>query len=71
MVLIKCGSHRARDKVFGLIGKKKQLCSFTRDTGKGIFEITDAEYEKIKEHKIKAISTLKSKKELFPCWDTK
>jgi hypothetical protein len=71
MILIKCCTHRARDKVFTLIGRKKQLCSFSRDVGHGVFEITDVEYAKIKEYKIKAISTLKSKKDLFPCWGTK
>lgn len=71
MILIKCGSHRAREKIFRLIGEKKQLCSFARNVGHGIFEITEQEYVRIKQIGIKGVSTTKTGDDLFPCWNMK
>lgn len=70
-ILIKCGSHRTREKVFQLVGHKHQLCSFSRNVAHGIFEVTIAEYEKIKSAKIKGISKTKNGDDLFPCWNGK
>jgi hypothetical protein len=71
MILIKCGSHRARDKIFSIIGKKKELCLFERSVGHGTFKVTKSEYEKVINAKIKGVSKMKDGDDLFPCCDGK
>jgi len=65
-IFVKCGSHRARESAFKIIGEKHQLCSLQRSVGYGCFEVTHPEYEKIKG--ITGISKIKFGEDLLNCW---
>lgn len=67
-LLIKCGSHRARAKFERQFPYREQLCSFRRDVGGGIFEVTKEELEGAL--KIKGITKAKDGNDLGPCWAT-
>jgi hypothetical protein len=54
--LVKCGSHRGRDKVYSLLGYRPQeYVSLRRDTSRGILEVSVEELRKVKASKIKGI----------------
>ena len=68
-ILIKCGSHRTRDKITNLIGERKYLCSHQRNTGYGVFEVTQEEYTMIKQSNIRNYGKMKDGDDLSPAWE--
>lgn len=76
-LLVKFGSHRARDKALGALGsgrgsqhKWQGLCSFKRHVGHGVYEVTPQEFEKLKTGNYK-FSKFKDGDDLFNCWSAK
>ena len=70
-LLIKCNSHRARSRATAYVRTyPDQLCSFYRDVGKGVFQVTKEEMAEIKQMKIKGITGYKDGDDLFRCWKT-
>lgn len=70
MVLIKCDSHRARDKVYGTLNRKPQsYWSMHRDTAKGFLAITPEELITINEKSIKGVKQTYWTDDLMQCWD--
>jgi hypothetical protein len=67
-VLVKCGSHRARRKLYALVGKEnaEELFSMHRKTGRGAFRIP-AELE-AQAKAIVGVSGLRDGKDLMRCW---
>lgn len=67
-LLVKFGSHRARKRGFELIPKRRGLASFTRETGKGIFEVTPEEFLLLKNSGIKGVTKFKDGDDLVGTW---
>lgn len=65
-MMLKCGSHRARDKVFGLLSPRVARYSFTRSTGKGVYPCTLEEFERVKH--IKGVTKFRDGPDLLGCW---
>jgi hypothetical protein len=66
MKLIKCGSHRARRKVFSIIPERNSLYSFRRATGKGVYLVTPDEFSLVRD--IKGVSGFRNGDDLLRCW---
>lgn len=67
-MFIKLGSHRCREKVVRILGKRQDHYSFFRETGAGgCIDITQEEYEQIKD--IKGVSKLRGPYDTIrECW---
>ena len=67
-MVIKIGSHRAWDKVKRALGKSPQgLFNFSYPGSYGLAEVTEEEFEKIKQ--IKMVGKSRVKREiLMECW---
>lgn len=67
-VLIKCGSHRAREKMLKLVGKHnaEALCSMYRETAKGVYRIPAAHAQAAKA--ITGVSGFRDGDDLQRCW---
>jgi len=68
-VLVKCASHRARGKLYALVGPdREELCSVRRSTYKGVVRIP-RRYE-AKAKAITGVSGYRDGDDLFRCWGT-
>ena len=69
--IVKCNSHRARDKAMGRLSKRRSLhpLSFSKSGGRGMFLVTPAEFELVKG--IKGVSRTRIKaSECGLCWSS-
>lgn len=68
-VLVKCGSHRARNKLYALVGREncQEYFSLRRQTGKGAIRIP-AEHE-ASAKAITGVSGMRGGEDLMRCWD--
>jgi hypothetical protein len=68
-VFIRCGSHRARDRVSGRIGRKP-LCHYILPLGSGyVYEISLAELEEIKSQRIPGVTVARvDRDKIGKCW---
>jgi hypothetical protein len=66
--LVKCGSHRAREKMLRLVGREnaQALYSLSRETGKGVYRIPAALAPEAKQ--ITGVSGYRDGPDLHPCW---
>lgn len=69
-VLVKCGSHRARNKMLALVGRDnaKALFSLQRETGKGVYRIPAEHAAAAKA--ITGVSGFREGDDLMVCWPT-
>jgi len=71
-LLVKATSHRARDYLLGSIlhdTKRKSLVSLQRETGKGVYEVTPEEMERIRSsNKAKLFPKFKDGPDLMQAW---
>jgi hypothetical protein len=69
-IVIRCNSHRARDKAMNIIGEKLGVYSLSFEKGgnhRGMYLVTPAEFEQIKD--ITGISKARmAAKDLGVCW---
>ena len=67
-VLVKCGSHRARDKMLALVGRDnaEALFSMHRDTGKGVYRIPAELATRAKA--VTGVSGYRDGDDLMRCW---
>jgi hypothetical protein len=67
-VLIKCGSHRARNKLLALVGRDnaEALYSMHRETGKGAYRIPAEHATAAKA--ITGVSGMRDGDDLMRCW---
>lgn len=65
-LLIRCNSHRARHKAFRAITPRIGFWSLRRNTSKGVYEVSNPEYEHVKD--IKGITRFKDGDDLMRCW---
>jgi hypothetical protein len=67
-ILVKAGSHRARNKLLALVGEEnaEALYSLSRETGKGAFRIPDR-FE-VEAKAITGVSGLRDGDDLLKCW---
>lgn len=63
-LLIKCISHRAREKVFRAIPHRKGFFSLHRTTFKGVYPVTPEEFNLVR--KIKGVSGFRDGDDLLP-----
>lgn len=70
MIIIICNSHRARQKVESILEKLPPLFSFEKETGRGRFEVTNKQWEKVSTIKGVQRSSLK-RADLMECWTGK
>lgn len=66
-IITKCNSHRARAKVFGVVGQNWGVFSFTERSGGGLYLLTPEEFERVKSIKGVGKSRLKASS-LHSCW---
>lgn len=54
-LLVKFSSHRQRDNALRSVlkGERKELTSFYRETGRGVYEVTPEELQALRDAKIK------------------
>lgn len=68
-VLVKCGSHRARHKLYALVGREnaQAMCSMRRDVGTGgVFRIPAEQGPAAKA--ITGVSGFRDGDDLMKCW---
>lgn len=71
--LLKATSHRARERLLGFlssrgIDKPPPLCSFKRETGYGLYAVSESVFREAKERKLKGVTSFKDGEDLFKCW---
>jgi hypothetical protein len=71
--LLKAGSHRARERLLWFLSargvdKPRQLCSFTRNVGGGVYEVSESLFIEAREKKMKGVTSFKDGEDLFKCW---
>lgn len=68
-VLVKCGSHRARGKLYALVGREnaQEFFSLSRSTGQGAIRIP-AEHEAAAKA-ITGVSGMRDGADLMRCWE--
>ena len=67
-MFIRIQSHRKRERILRILGKKKQqYFSFRRSTGYGVIEITQEEKEQIKD--VEGFTVMREPyDDLLKCW---
>jgi len=70
-VLVKCGSHRARNKLTALVGRESMIALFSlyRDVGTGGAFRIPARYER-EAKAITGVSGMRDGEDLHKCWQT-
>lgn len=65
-MLVRFNSHRARQKAFERIPKRLGFYSLRRSTGKGVYEVTEAERAQLAG--IKGVTRFRPGDDLMRCW---
>lgn len=69
-VFVKCGSHRARERLTSLVGSGKLQCyfDFQRPSKGGYYQIPEAKLEEAR--KIPGVTRASHPDDLSPCWNS-